>query len=241
MSNAENLNTPRHIAVIMDGNGRWASDRGLLRVEGHRAGAESVRRAMEACRVLGVEYLTLYAFSTENWTRPRPEVARLMQLLDSFLNTHLGVLNKHGIRLNTIGATERLPLFVRRSLKRVLDQTRNNASGTLTLALNYGSRAEITRAALRVAEKVRDGGLAVEDITEELLAQHLYTADLPEVDLIIRTAGEMRLSNFLLWQASYAEFWSTPTLWPDFGEEHLRQAIDDYRCRDRRFGGIRDA
>ena len=222
----------------MDGNGRWAQLQGLPRLEGHRAGTETVHRIVEACSDLGVRYLTLYAFSTENWRRPVTEVRGLMRLLDSFLKERLPELNRRGVRLNAIGELSRLPLFVRRSLDRVMDATRHNDRGTLTLALSYGARAEITAAARHLAEEVRKGTLEPEQITEELLSANLYTAAMPDPDLIIRTANEMRLSNFLLWQGSYAEIWVTSTLWPDFSVEEFKRALDDFARRTRRFGAV---
>ncbi len=232
------LALPTHVAIIMDGNGRWARRRGLPRIEGHRHGAESVRRAVEVCAEAKIRYLTLYAFSTENWKRPKNEVQELMRLLEDFLKRHADDLQKHRIRLNTIGDTERLPVRVRRMLDRVKRATAEHMEGTLTLALSYGSRAEITAAVRKIAGKVRAGFLEPEAITEETVAAHLYTADLPDPDLIIRTSGELRLSNFLLWQASYAELWVTPTLWPDFGKKDFISALRDYARRRRRFGGL---
>ena len=229
---------PEHVAIIMDGNGRWARRQGKPRMEGHKAGAESVRRVVEACSELGVRYLTLYAFSTENWRRPAAEVYELMRLLERFLAEHLEDLERRGIRLNAIGELDRLPLPVRRGLARVMEATRDNDKGVLTLALSYGSRAEIVAAARSIADDVQRGVLTPEQVDEEELASRLYTADLPDPDLIIRTAGEMRLSNFLLWQASYAELWVTEKTWPEFDGDLFRQAVDDYGRRERRFGKI---
>jgi len=233
----------RHVAIIMDGNGRWAQSRGLPRIEGHRAGAEAVRRVLEACRDLQIRYLTLYAFSTENWKRPAAEVRELMRLLQSFLDRPLADLTRHGIRFHAIGELDRLPANVRRALDRAAAATRDAEQGVLTLAISYGSRAEITAAARRLAERARDGELDPAAISEDTVAAHLYTAavDVPDPDLVIRTANEMRLSNFLLWQASYAELWVTPTLWPDFGADELRAATAEYERRQRRFGGLQDA
>jgi undecaprenyl diphosphate synthase len=222
----------------MDGNGRWARARGLARIEGHRAGAESVRRVVQACRQAGVKYLTLYAFSTENWRRPASEIAQLMRLLTAFLGEHLAELDEQRIRLNAIGELTRLPAPVRRALERVMRATARNDAGVLTLALSYGSRAEIVRAARQAAARVAAGTLRVEDITEESFAGLLQTAGMPDPDLIIRTANEMRLSNFLLWQASYAEIWVTPTLWPEFGAAEFGRALADYANRTRRFGAV---
>ena len=235
------LNIPRHVAIIMDGNGRWAGERGLSRSAGHRAGAESVRRVVEACNEFGVEYLTLYAFSTENWRRPVGEVRTLMSLLGRFVEERTADLQRYGIRLQTIGEVERLPARVRRKLEQAMAQTAANTQGVLTLALSYGSRAELIRAARRLAEAVQRGELLPEQITEESFSRELYTADMPDPDLIIRTANERRLSNFLLWQGSYAELWVTPVCWPDFGREQFLEALTDYTCRVRRYGGVVDA
>lgn len=232
---------PRHVAVIMDGNGRWARARGLPRIEGHRAGARSVRRIVEACHDVGVEYLTLYAFSTENWIRPAAEVSALMALLVRFLNDRAKDLDKYRIRLNAIGELDRLPAAVRRRLDDVISRTRDHDRGTLTLALSYGSRAEIAHAAREIAGEVRAGTLDPAAVDEGVVARHLYTNGLPDPDLVIRTAGEMRLSNFLLWQLSYAEFWVTDVCWPDFGKREFRKALQDYSLRRRRFGGVVDA
>lgn len=235
------LRIPRHVAIIMDGNGRWARERGLPRSEGHRAGAESVRRVVEACNEFGVKYLTLYAFSTENWCRPPTEVRALMTLLKQFLEQRAEDLHRYHIRLQAVGETERLPAAVRRKLQETIAATAAYRKGVLTLALSYGSRAELTRAARTLAEKVQQGRLRPDQITEESLAGCLYTAGMPDPDLIIRTANERRLSNFLLWQASYAEFWVTPVYWPDFGREQFLEALQDYSRRVRRFGGLDDA
>ncbi len=231
-------NPPRHIAVIMDGNGRWAQARGLPRLEGHRAGAESVRRIVELCSEFKIPHLTLYAFSTENWNRPRAEVEALMLLLERFLKERAKDLHKHKIRLHAIGQLERLPAGPAGELRRVMEATRLHAAGTLTLALSYGSRDEITAAVRRIAEEAVRGELRPEEITEDTVATHLQTAGLPEPDLLIRTSGEMRLSNFMLWQLSYAELYVTPCLWPDFGREEFMLALEEYGRRKRRFGGV---
>ena len=230
---------PRHIAIIMDGNGRWARKHGLPRIEGHRHGAESVRRAVEVCADAKIRYLTLYAFSTENWKRPRNEVQELMRLLEDFLKRHIQDFQKHKVRLNTIGEIERLPARVRGMLDRVQRATAENAEGVLTLALSYGARAEITAAVREIAREVRAGALAPDAITEETVAAHLYTADLPDPDLIIRTSGELRLSNFLLWQCAYSELIFIDAYWPDFSAELFEKALIEYASRDRRFGGVR--
>ena len=228
---------PRHVAIIMDGNGRWAETRGLPRIEGHRAGAEAVRRTVECCAKHHVRYLTLYAFSTENWRRSRLEVQQLMGLLRQFLSDRVADLNKHGIRLHAIGQLDRLPAAVRRRLDDAIAATRTNRKGTLTLALSYGSRAEIVEAAGKLCDDVAAGRLRRSAISEDELARRLYTHDLPDPDLLIRTSGECRLSNFLLWQASYAELWFCDCLWPDFGEAEFEAALAEYARRQRRFGG----
>jgi undecaprenyl diphosphate synthase len=231
---------PRHVAIIMDGNGRWAHERGLPRSAGHRAGAESVRRVVEACNEFGVEYLTLYAFSTENWRRPRGEIRALMSLLSRFVEERTADLQRYGIRLQAIGELEQLPLLVRRKLERAIRETAANSKGVLTLALSYGSRAELVRAARLLADRVRLGTLSPEQIDEAEFTRALYTAGMPDPDLVIRTANERRLSNFLLWQASYAELWVTPVYWPDFGREQFAEALRDYSRRVRRYGGLED-
>lgn len=228
---------PRHIAMIMDGNGRWARRRALGHLAGHRAGAETVRRMVEVCAEFRIPFLTLYAFSTENWNRPPEEVKGLMELLKQFLRERRSEIRKHELRLNAVGTLDRLPDDVRKVLETVIDETRENTKGVLTLALSYGSRAEITRAVQQITQKAVNGEIAPEDIDEQVVTTHLDTADLPDPDLLIRTAGEMRLSNFLLWQLSYAELWVTKTLWPDFDKEEFRAALEDYRGRERRFGG----
>lgn len=232
---------PRHVAIVMDGNGRWAQRRGLPRSQGHRAGLEAVRRTVEACRELGIRHLTLYAFSTENWKRPPGEIRALMGLLREFLDERLGDLLKQGIRLKVIGQPERLPHLVRARLNRVVKQTAGGKEGTLILALSYGSRAEIAAAARQLAEEAKAGTLDPRTIDETVLAKRLQTADLPDPDLVIRTAGEKRLSNFLLWQLSYAEFWFTDLCWPDFDREALRGAVEEFSRRQRRYGGVTHA
>lgn len=231
-------NLPRHVAIIMDGNGRWAQARGLSRLEGHKAGAESVRRVVELCSEFKIPYLTLYAFSTENWNRPAPEVAALMQLLEKFLGDREKDLHRHNIRLHAIGQLDRLPPGPARKLREVIASTRDHTAGTLTLALSYGGRDEITRAVRRIAAKAVRGELAPDQIGEDTIAAHLDTAGLPDPDLMIRTSGEMRISNFLLWQLSYAELVVTPCLWPDFGRDEFAAALREYGRRQRRFGGV---
>ena len=235
MTHREKL--PRHIAIIMDGNGRWAVARGLPRILGHRAGAATVREITETCCELGIEVLTLYAFSWENWSRPGDEIHELMTLLTEFLAQELPTLHRNRIRLRAIGRLEQLPAPVAAHLASVMAQTAAYSRMTLTLALSYGGRQEIVDAARRLATLVREGALAPGQIDEAAFARQLYAPDLPDPDLVIRTSGEQRISNFLLWQASYSEWYVTPTLWPDFAKPELLDAIDAYQKRDRRFGG----
>ena len=227
---------PRHVAIIMDGNGRWAKQHGLPRVKGHEQGAESVRAVLRACRPAGVKYLTLYAFSVENWSRPRLEVEALMALLQTFLKKQENELHANRVRLRTIGRTTDLPKPVQRELSRVMQATAQYDEGQLILALSYGGRAEIVDAARRLAGEVRAGRLVPEAIDDKVFAANLYAPDIPDPDLMIRTSGEMRISNFLLWQLSYAEFYFTDVLWPDFREEHFVAALAEYARRHRRFG-----
>ena len=229
---------PRHIAIIMDGNGRWARERGLPRIEGHRRGSEAVRACTAACIEAGVSHLTLYAFSKENWQRPPDEVKALMNLLDRFLAERTAEIMERNIRLRAIGHLDDLPENTRRRLDTAMEKSAGNTAMTLTLALSYSARTEITDAARTMAREVRDGSLDPDAITEETIASRLYTAGLPDPDLLIRTSGEMRVSNFLLWQISYAELWITPTAWPEFEERHLDEAIAAFAGRDRRFGGL---
>ena len=236
MSDAKRI--PRHVAVIMDGNGRWAKRKGLPRIQGHEAGAESVKAVMKAARDHGVEILTLYAFSVENWQRPVAEVNGLMNLLPRFLGKHEHLLHENGCRLRAMGRLEDLPTKTRRELERVMSATESYADRQLVLALSYGGRAELTDAVRGIAKKVQAGDLTADEITAETIAGHLYTPDLPDPDLMIRTSGEQRISNFLLWQLSYAELVFVPELWPDFREEQFAQAIEIYQQRDRRFGGV---
>jgi undecaprenyl diphosphate synthase len=229
---------PRHVAVIMDGNGRWAGQRGLPRIEGHRRAAEAVRETVTQCARLGIGYLTLYSFSLENWKRPRDEVNGLMSLYAEYLVSERQELQENDVRVVQIGRREGLPERVLRELDTTLALTRGNRGLTLCLALNYGGRAEIADAVRHLAEKVQRGELAPADIGEETISRALYTAGLPDPDLVIRTAGEMRISNFLLWQISYAELYVTPVLWPDFRAPDLYAALRDYARRERRFGGV---
>jgi undecaprenyl diphosphate synthase len=229
---------PRHVAVIMDGNGRWAKQRGLPRIEGHRQGAESARTIIRTAGELGVKYLTLYAFSAENWNRPKDEVDALMKYLIHYLKTETPELNKNNVRLEVIGQIYRLPENVQEHLKKSIATLSKNSGLTLVMALSYGSRIEIVDAVRRIAEKVRDGKLEPADINEEVISQHLWTRNIPDPDLLIRTSGEMRVSNFLLWQISYAELVITPTLWPDFRKPQFFVSLEEYARRHRRFGGI---
>jgi len=227
---------PRHIAVIMDGNGRWAGLRKLPRAAGHRTGIDSVRNIVESCRKLGIEALTLYAFSTENWKRPKLEVRMLMRLLKEFIRKEMKRVNENNIRFLAIGRIHELDESVREELRRFSELTEHNTGMTLNVALNYSGRAELTDAVNRILSEHRAGGPAT--ITEDIISGSLYTAGFPDPDLLIRTSGEMRVSNFLLWQIAYSEIYVTPTLWPDFRMKHLLEAIVAYQLRDRRYGGI---
>jgi len=229
---------PRHVAVIMDGNGRWARQRHLPRVEGHRAGAESARAVIRAAGDLGIEFLTLYAFSTENWNRPKTEVNTLMRYLVHYLKRETPDLNKNNVRLEAIGQIDRLPENVREQLRKSREALAGNTGLTLILALSYSGRTELVDAVRAIAGKVKDGSLDAKDIDEATISEHLYTRQWPDPDLLIRTSGEMRVSNFLLWQISYTEFIVTPTLWPDFRRPQLEEAIQEYARRHRRFGGL---
>ncbi len=227
---------PKHIAIIMDGNGRWAKLRNKPRVYGHREGAKSVRKIVEATARLGIKNLTLYAFSTENWNRPKHEVKTLMKLLVSALKSELVLMKKNNIKLNAIGHTDKMPENVQHELQEVLDETKTNTGLVLTLALSYGARQEIQRAIKEISYKVKNNIISVENVDENIINKHLYTQNLPDVDLLIRTSGEVRISNFLLWQIAYAELYFTEELWPDFNETSLLNAITDYQLRERRFG-----
>jgi undecaprenyl diphosphate synthase len=226
------------VAIIMDGNGRWARKRLFNRIKGHEKGAETVRMVVETCRRLEIPYLTLYAFSTENWQRPKNEVMALMSLLRQFLAKERQRMQQHRIRLNVIGQLERLPDEVQRDLRDAMALTAENHGLCLSLALSYGGRAELVRMVQRIAGEVRQGRVAPEDIDEALVGRHLYTHDVPDPDLLIRTSGEMRVSNFLLWQIAYSEICVTETLWPDFSEIEFLQILKDYAQRDRRFGAL---
>jgi undecaprenyl diphosphate synthase len=229
---------PRHIAIIMDGNGRWAQRRHLPRIEGHRRGVASVRRTVEECARLGLEQLTLYCLSSENWKRPQPELEFLMHLLEQYMIEERSTIMRQNIGVEVIGRRAGIPPPAQQEMDRTIQMSAANTGLRLCLAINYGGRAELVDAVRRIAGRVRDGELAVEQIAEETISAHLYTAGQPDPDLLIRTAGEMRISNFLLWQISYAELWVTPRCWPEFCEDDLHQALRDYAARDRRFGGI---
>jgi undecaprenyl diphosphate synthase len=227
-----------HVAIIMDGNGRWAAERGLPRAEGHRQGVESVRRTVEAALELGITHLTLFSFSSENWTRPKQEINELFGLLQRFIRRDLADLHKHGVKIRVIGTREGLDPDLLRMIDDAVELTKDNTALNLTIAFNYGSRDEIARAARRIAEEIAKGSLAPADVTEERFGFYLDTAHLPDPDLLIRTSGELRLSNFLLWQLAYAEFVFVDVYWPDFSREQLETAIAEYQRRSRRFGGI---
>ncbi|MBF6640662.1 isoprenyl transferase [Flavobacterium sp. J49] len=229
-------NLPKHLAIIMDGNGRWAKQKGLLRAFGHENGTKAVRVTVESCAKLGIENLTLYAFSTENWNRPKLEVDTLMRLLISSLKKELETLQKNNIRLNCIGNIDMLPASAKKELLSVIEKTKNNTRMTLTLALSYGSREELLNAVKIISDKVKNNIISIDSLDESIINQHLYTHNLPDVDLVIRTSGEHRISNFLLWQIAYAEFYFTDVLWPDFKEDDLYEAIISYQKRERRFG-----
>lgn len=239
MELVQQINTaalPQHLAIIMDGNGRWAKQKGLLRAFGHESGTKSVRTTVESCAKLGIKNLTLYAFSTENWNRPKLEVDTLMKLLITSLRKEIKTLQSNNIKLNAIGNLTNLPSNVQKELQEVIQKTSENTHMTLTLALSYGAREELTQAVKKISNKVKNNIISEETIDESIINQHLYTHNLPDVDLVIRTSGEHRISNFLLWQIAYAEFYFTDVLWPDFSEDHLYEAIISYQKRERRFG-----
>ena len=239
MTSQEQIDTnklPQHLAIIMDGNGRWAKQKGLFRSMGHENGTKAVREIVEASAELNIPYLTLYAFSTENWNRPKLEVELLMKLLVSSLKKEIKTLQKNNIKLNAIGNLEALPKRAKKELEDVIDQTKENDRMTLTLALSYGSREEITKTIREISVKVKNNLISPENIDETVINNHLYTQNLPDVDLLIRTSGEQRISNFLLWQIAYAELYFTDTLWPDYTKNHLFEAILNYQNRERRFG-----
>ncbi|HOJ51905.1 MAG TPA: isoprenyl transferase [Syntrophales bacterium] len=236
MEDFEDKNLPRHIAIIMDGNGRWAKKHALGRVAGHRKGAEAVRRTVRACRNWGIKYLTLFAFSSENWSRPAKEVNALMRLLKEYIASEVEEIRAHGIRLNVIGEWQALRGDIRLLVEDAMKKTAQNDAMIWTIALSYGGRGEIVEAARRIGEDVAQGRILPKDIDQQLFTRYLYTYNLPDPDLLIRTSGEYRISNFLLWQSAYTEFYFTDVLWPDFSEEDLMAAIREYQRRERRFG-----
>lgn len=238
LSAAAKASLPTHVAMIMDGNGRWAKQRNLPRVEGHRNGAESVRAVVRTAGEIGIKYLTLYAFSVENWSRPKEEVDTLMKYLARYLKSEAAELQKNNVRLEVIGQIYRLPEQVQEQLRKTIQTLSRNNGLTLVLALSYGSRTEMVDAVRNIATKAQQGKLDPAEITEQTISQHLYTKSIPDPDLLIRTSGEMRLSNFLLWQISYAELVVTPTLWPDFRKKDFFEALEEFTRRHRRFGGL---
>ncbi len=230
---------PVHIGIIMDGNGRWAQKRGLPRTAGHKVGIEALKRVVQYCGDHGIAYLTVYAFSTENWKRPQEEVSILMSLIIEYIKKELDILHKNGVKINPIGEYEKLPEKTVKEIQKAVEKTKDNSKLVLNVALNYGSRAEIREGFKKIAQKVADGQISPEDIDDQMISASLYTANQPEPDLIIRPSGEKRLSNFLLWQAAYSELWFSNVLWPDFTEKDLEEAINDFRNRDRRFGALK--
>ena len=236
MTNLDPEKLPKHVAVIMDGNGRWAKKRMMNRVKGHEEGTESVRVIVRTSRDIGIKYLTLYAFSEENWKRPKHEIMALMGILKRFLKSELSEMLNNGIRLRAIGSIDRLPDDAKKVLLETIEKTSSNNDMVLSLALSYGGRQEITRAVKEIAMKVQSQELGVEDINDDIVSDNLYTSDIPDPDLLIRTSGEYRISNFLLWQIAYTEIYITPALWPDFREEEYLAALEDFQKRERRFG-----
>jgi undecaprenyl diphosphate synthase len=236
LESIDQKNLPKHLAIIMDGNGRWAKQQGFLRAFGHENGSKSVKDTIKNCSKLGIEYLTLYAFSSENWNRPKLEVEALMKILINSLKKELGTLQENNIKLNAIGNLDKLPKSAQKELMDVIDKTKNNTSLTLTLALSYGSREELVQAIKSISDKVKNNIISIDTIDDSIINEHLYTQNLPDVDLLIRTSGEHRISNFLLWQIAYAELYFTNVLWPDFKDQDLYEAIISYQKRERRFG-----
>ena len=231
-------NIPKHIAIIMDGNGRWAKEKNLPRTMGHRAGVESIRRIIKESHVLGIKYLTLYAFSTENWKRPKDEVGALMKLLVEYLKNEIEELNNNGVVIKILGDTTKLTYECQKEINDAVELTKNNKGVVVNIAFNYGGRDEILRAVKNISEDVKKGIINSNNITDDIFENYLYTKDTPDPDLIIRPSGEKRISNFLLWQCAYSEFWYSNVNWPDFKETDLHKAIYDYQNRDRRFGGV---
>ncbi|MRX39700.1 isoprenyl transferase [Flavobacterium sp. LC2016-23] len=236
LDSIDQTNLPKHLAIIMDGNGRWAKQQGFLRAFGHENGTKSVKKTITTCAKLGIEYLTLYAFSTENWNRPKLEVEALMKILINSLKKELVTLQENNIRLKAIGNLDKLPNSAQKELLDVIEKTKNNTRLTLTLALSYGSREELVNAVRIISDKVKNNIISIDTIDDSIINEHLYTQNLPDVDLLIRTSGEHRISNFLLWQIAYAELYFTNVLWPDFKDQDLYEAIISYQKRERRFG-----
>ena len=236
LDSIDQTNLPKHLAIIMDGNGRWAKQQGFLRAFGHENGTKSVKKTITTCAKLGIEYLTLYAFSTENWNRPKLEVDALMKILINSLKKELVTLQENNIKLNAIGNIDKLPKSAQKELLDVIDKTKNNTRLTLTLALSYGSREELVNAVRIISDKVKNNIISIDAIDDSIINEHLYTQNFPDVDLLIRTSGEHRISNFLLWQIAYAELYFTNVLWPDFKDQDLYEAIISYQKRERRFG-----
>lgn len=231
---------PKHIGIIMDGNGRWAQKRGLPRTAGHKMGIESLKKIVSFSGEIGIEVLTVYAFSTENWKRPQEEVSILMSLIIEYIKKELNVLHRNGVKINPIGEYQQLPEKTVKEINKAIEKTKNNTKLTLNVALNYGSKAEITKGVQEIAKKIIQGELSPDQINEKIISDHLYTKNQPDPDLIIRPSGEKRLSNFLMWQGAYSELWFSDVLWPDFSEEHLLEAINDFKNRDRRFGAVKE-
>ena len=229
-------NVPKHLAIIMDGNGRWAKQKGFIRTLGHKSGSKSVKTIIKECSNLGIEYLTLYAFSTENWNRPKLEVETLMKVLINTLKKELKTMIEDNVKMVAIGNIERLPINAQKQLQEVIEKTKNNTKMTLILALSYGSREELVRAVKAISDKVKNNIISIDSIDDSIINEHLYTHNIPDVDLLIRTSGEHRISNFLLWQIAYSELYFTDVLWPDFKQEDLHEAIISYQKRERRFG-----
>ncbi|MCM3759480.1 isoprenyl transferase [Alkalihalobacillus oceani] len=236
--NIELVNIPKHIAIIMDGNGRWAQQKGLPRIAGHREGMKVINKIVRRANELGVEVLTLYAFSTENWKRPKTEVDYLMKLPERFLGMELPKLKEENVKVRLMGSPEDLPDHTKKAVYHAVEETKHNNGLILNFALNYGSRFEMIEAIKKITKQIEEGSLRSEEITDELFEQHLMTAELSDPDLLIRTSGEIRLSNFMLWQLAYSEFWFTDVLWPDFNEQHFTEAIAVYQKRARRYGGV---
>jgi len=239
-SQLESSRMPGHVAIIMDGNGRWAQKRGLPRTFGHRAGVEALRNIVKTATTIGIKVLTVYAFSTENWKRPAAEVELLMRLFSEYLDSEIDELDSKGVQIRFIGGIDELSESLQAKIVLATDRTANNNKLVLNIAVNYGGRAEVIRAVRKITQQVIDEKLTIAEITESSISEHLYTNDLPDPDLVIRTSGDLRLSNFLLWQSAYAELWFTDSNWPDFKAEHLIKAIADFQKRDRRFGGLKN-